>query len=65
MADFRTDPCLTEEQRLEIAGDFWLEAAYNIRKKKEEDNKYSQQVKKDKEIAEKKTAEMITKDGNQ
>ena len=32
---------------------------------KEEDNKYSQQVKKDKEIAEKKTAEMITKDGNQ
>ena len=34
MADFRADKGLTEEQRLEIAEDIWLEAAYNIRKKK-------------------------------
>ncbi len=60
--DFRTDPNLTKEERMEIAADNWLEAAYNIRKEKEAQRKYWEKNRKDEEEIEKKRAEIMTKE---
>lgn len=54
MADFRTDPNLTEEQRLEIVGDFWVETDYNIRKKKKKIGNTRNKLKKTKKLQKRK-----------
>ncbi len=60
--DFRTDPNLTKEERMEIAADNWLEAAYNIRKEKEAQRKYWEEDRKNKEEIKKKILETTTEE---
>lgn len=49
MADFRNDPDLSYEEKLRIAGDNWLECAYQMRKFDEECFKCWEEERKQKE----------------